>query len=66
MIKKYQIISLGSIDIKQQNEQHIDDINGPIVEPIPALVEYIKDKYDIDTTKEINEYEEKINRDKKE
>ena len=63
---KYQIISLGSIDIKQQNEQHIDDINGPIVEPIPALVEYIKDKYDVDVTDEIKDYETKINRDKKE
>jgi hypothetical protein len=35
---------------------------SPMVEPIPALVSYISDKYSVDTSKEIREYESKINK----
>jgi hypothetical protein len=45
---------------------HIDnDQVKTIVEPVPALIEYVKDKYKIDVTEEIKEYESKINRDSK-
>ena len=41
-------------------EEHV---SKPIVEPIPALIEYVKDKYNIDVSSEVKEYESKINRD---
>lgn len=37
--------------------------SNTIVEPIPALLSYIKEKYDADVTEEIKDYENKINRD---
>lgn len=35
-------------------------------QPIPALVKYIKDKYDVDATEKLTEYASVINKDKKE
>ena len=37
--------------------------SNTVVEPIPALLSYIKEKYDADVTEEIKDYENKINRD---
>ena len=33
------------------------------VEPIPVLIEYVRDKYDIDVSKEVEDYKHRINRD---
>lgn len=62
---KYQVIT-------ESEEKRVDDTpiedrsTHPVVEPVPALIEYVKDKYDLDVTDEIKDYESKINRDKKE
>lgn len=59
---KYQIISTDDeedIDTLELPEEHI---NKPILEPIPALIEYVKDKYLIDVSEEVKDYESKINR----
>lgn len=61
---KYQIIS-ERIDDDDNDKIVKDSVNKPIVEPIPALIEFVKDKYDIDVSGEVKEYEEKINRDRK-
>ena len=59
--------------VMQCNDNNNDDDNkivderiissNTIVEPIPALLSYIKEKYDADVTEEIKDYENKINRD---
>ena len=62
---KYQIISTDDeedIDTLELPEEHT---NKPILEPIPALIEYVKDKYLIDVSEEVKEYESKINREDK-
>jgi len=51
-------------DIKDEKNQLTNDISSNVIEPIPALVSYINDKYNIDVTDEIKDYETKINRDK--
>ena len=58
--------------VMQCNDNNNDDDNkivderiissNTIVEPIPALLSYIKEKYDADVTEEIKDYENKINR----
>lgn len=68
---KYQIISekenQEETNTRQCSTSNIEDRSSTIIaEPVPALISYIKDKYDIDTSDEIKEYEMKINRDKKE
>ena len=61
---KYQIMS-EHVE-KDEVSGHIDnDQVKTIVEPVPALIEYVKDKYKIDVTEEIKDYESKINRDSK-
>lgn len=62
---KYQIISerMENEDIDVQIEENHS--THPIVEPVPALIEYVKDKYDIDVSDEVKDYEAKINRDSK-
>ena len=59
---KYQVITDNdTVD----DEVVVNDISSqPIVEPVPALIEYVKDKYDIDVTEEVKDYETKINRDR--
>ena len=61
---KYQIMSIN----EDKPEKSIDDSmsSRPIVEPVPALIEYVRDKYDMDVTEEIRDYESKINKDVKE
>ena len=59
--------------VMQCNDNNNDDDNkivderiissNTVVEPIPALLSYIKEKYDADVTEEIKDYENKINRD---
>ena len=59
---KYQIMS----EHVEREEAIVDDVNThPMVEPVPALIEYVKDKYDMDVTEEVKEYESRINRDSK-
>ena len=62
---KYQIVSEKATD--EEINKHIEDRTPQaIVEPIPALIEYVKDKYDLDVSEEVKDYESKINRDKQE
>lgn len=61
---KYQVVT------ENENRENTYDIiedrsTHPIVEPVPALIEYVKDKYDIDVSEEVRDYETKINRDNK-
>jgi hypothetical protein len=60
---KYQIMSEH---VPDHEEIHINDtdVHGK-VEPVPALIEYVKEKYEMDVTEEIKEYESRINRDSK-
>lgn len=61
---KYHIISEDPTneDIKKiSTERSVSHI----LEPVPALISYINDKYNIDASEEIKDYENKINRDKK-
>lgn len=59
---KYQIVSTDpkeeKVDIPVLDKHN----TSPNVEPVPALIAYINDKYNVDTTQEIKEYEDKINR----
>ena len=63
---KYQIMS-EHIEHDEVNGKINDanNVNNIIVEPVPALIEYVKDKYKMDVTEEIKDYESKINRDSK-
>ena len=59
---KYQIISEDEdVDDMALSEEHV---TKPIVEPIPALIEYVKDKYNVDVSEEVKDYESRINKDK--
>lgn len=59
---KYQIISEDEdVDDMALPEEHV---TKPIVEPIPALIEYVKDKYNVDVSEEVKDYESRINKDK--
>lgn len=59
---KYQIISEDEdVDDMTLPEEHV---TKPIVEPIPALIEYVKDKYNVDVSEEVKDYESRINKDK--
>lgn len=62
---KYQIISEDD-DIEESLDMPESHVVKPVVEPVPALISYISEKYNVDTSNEIKQYEEKINRDKKE
>lgn len=68
--KKNQFIKYQIISEHKNEEESIDLVENvtshPIVEPVPALIEYVKDKYQIDVTEEIQDYESRINKDKKE
>jgi hypothetical protein len=59
---KYQIISED--DDPEDIALPEEHTTKPIVEPIPALIEYVKEKYDMDVSEEVKDYESKINRDK--
>lgn len=57
-----------SSDKKKEENDSIDSDNveyktSSIEEPIPILITYIQDKYGIDTKKELEEYESRINKD---
>ena len=50
----------------KNDESNLDETSVQAkVEPVPALIEYVKEKYEIDVTEEIKDYESKINRDSK-
>ena len=55
---KYQIISEHRVEDAVEDIK--DDGAQAIVEPVPALIEYVKDKYKEDVTEEVREYESKI------
>jgi hypothetical protein len=59
---------LTTVEEEEKIEELIETehITKPIVEPIPALIEYVKDKYNVDVTEEVKEYENRINKDKPE
>ena len=59
---KYQIVSehRDDTDVKKLLEQNTQQT----VEVIPALIEYVKDRYKEDVSEEVHEYESRINRDK--
>lgn len=59
---KYRIIQ--NTDVVEENDTTTEKQNSAtaIVEPIPALLSYIKEKYNTDVTEEIKDYENKINR----
>lgn len=61
---KYQMITTKDEEINEEISV-MDEKNVTVVEPIPALIEYVKDKYNIDITEEAKEYETTINRDKR-
>ena len=62
---KYQIISEDD-DIDDMVLNEVEHVVKPIVEPIPALIEYVKDKYNVDVSEEVKDYESRINKDKQE
>lgn len=70
MHKRNQFIKYNIIteDVKNEDMKKIasDKTITKLIEPIPSLISYIKAKYDVDASDEIKEYENKINRDKKE
>lgn len=57
----YRIISESS----QNTEKTLNVLNAttPDIAPVPSLIKYIDDKYGIDTTEEIHEYENRIRKD---
>ena len=59
---KYRIIQ--NTDVVEENNVTTEKQTSAtaIVEPIPALLSYIKEKYNTDVTEEIKDYENKINR----
>ncbi len=61
---KYQMITTKDETINEEISV-MDEKNNTVVEPIPALIEYVKDKYNIDVTEEVKDYETTINRDKR-
>lgn len=61
---KYQMVTEKDDEINE--EISVMDETTTIVEPIPALIEYIKDKYSENVSDEIREYELTIKRDIKE
>mgnify|MGYP000999375780 FL=1 len=62
---KYQILS-DTVNTNCDNEADVESISSSVAnqieEPIQSLISYISDKYDIDTSKEIHEYDDKINK----
>ena len=59
---KYRIIQ--NTDVVEENHVTTEKQTSAtaIIEPIPALLSYIKEKYNTDVTEEIKDYENKINR----
>lgn len=63
---KYKIMSIDE-DVDDVDDEMPEEHEGRAkVEPIPGLIEYIKDVYKEDVTPEIKDYETKINKDTKE
>lgn len=58
----YQIHTNKLVEEERDIERIEETTVTPNIEPIPSLIEYIKDKYNIDATLEIKDYEMKINR----
>lgn len=56
----FKIINKVNNDNKNDNINDNDKTNVVIEEPIPGLITYIKDKYDIDVSEKIHDYENKI------
>lgn len=64
---KYQMVKDANYEESPYELKPVDDTTPTVVvEPVPALIEFVKEKYNIDVTEEVSEYESKINRDRKE
>ena len=59
---KYRITTVSEDVDQSEPINNVTSVSNPVVEPIPALLAYIKDKYNTDVTDEIRDYENKINR----
>ena len=66
---RYQLSEIVEEDEYENNDVDNDeqsDDGSSVSRPIPALVEYIKEKYNVDATEQLTEYENVINKDMKE
>lgn len=62
---RFNIISERKVDDNNETNDVVNTDNDESLKsigPIPSLISYISDKYNVDTSKEIQEYEDKINR----
>lgn len=65
---KYQMVKEDDYE-KSEYEDSVTEYSdkttpGVVVEPVPALIEYVKDKYSVDVSKEVTDYESKIRKDR--
>lgn len=63
---KCQLTEVIDEDDLQLTVDEVVDAQMEAVQPVPALVTYIRDKYGIDATEKLAEYENQINKEKKE
>lgn len=59
---KFQLTEIVDEDDLQLSVDEVLDAQTEAVQPVPALITYIKDKYGIDPTDKISEYEATINK----
>ena len=62
---KFQVISNEEEiveDAISQDEEILETNNSSIEGPIQSLISYISEKYNVDTSQEIHEYDQKINK----
>ena len=59
---KFKVVSSEEPIVEElvQQETHDVDKSSSIEDPVPSLIAYINDKYDMDVAEEIHEYESKI------
>ena len=59
---KFKVISDEQIDSVENQFHEVEKASttSSVIEPIPSLIDYISEKYKVDTEKEIREYESKI------
>lgn len=62
---KFQLEEVVDEDDLQLTVDEVMDAQTESVQPVPALVSYIKDKYGIDAESQLSEYESQINKDEK-
>jgi hypothetical protein len=62
---KFQLTEIEDEDVKLTIDEALEISNNESSQPIPSLITYIKDKYGVDATDKIAEYETQINKEKK-